>query len=75
MADSMDMAQARADELLARNIASVVNRPVSVGASFCEDCDAPIPEQRRRAVRGVTRCVSCQDTAERYAKVSKGGAA
>ena len=74
MADSMDMAQARVEELLARNIASVVNRPVSVSASFCEDCDAPIPEQRRRAVRGVTRCVSCQDMAERYAKVSKGGA-
>jgi len=51
----------------------VVNRPVSVAASFCEDCDAPIPEQRRRAVRGVTRCVSCQDMAERYAKVLKGG--
>jgi len=74
MADSMDMAQARADELLARNIASVVNRPVSVAASFCEDCDAPISEKRRRAVSGVTRCVSCQDMAEMRAKVSKGGA-
>lgn len=74
MADSMDMAQQRADELLALNIASVVNRPVSVAASFCEDCDAPIPEQRRRAVRGVTRCVSCQDMAERYARMPKGGA-
>jgi len=68
MADSMDMAQARAEELLARNIASVVNRPVSVSASFCEDCDAPIPEQRRRVVRGVTRCVDCQDIAERYSR-------
>ena len=68
MADSMDMAQARAEELLARNIASVVNRPVNVGASFWEDCDAPIPEQRRRAVRGVTRCVDCQDIAERYSR-------
>jgi len=67
MADSIDMAQQRADELLARNIASVA-------ASFCEDCDAPIPEQRRRAVRGVTRCVSCQDVAELRTKVSKGGA-
>ena len=52
MADSIDMAQAHADELLARNIASVVNRP----------------EQRRRAVRSVTRCVSCQDMAERYSR-------
>lgn len=74
MADSMDMAQARADELLARNIASVVNRPISVAASFCEDCDAPIPEQRRRAVCGVTRCVSCQDMAEMRTKASRGGA-
>lgn len=68
MADSMDMAQAHADELLARNIASVVNRPVYVTASFCEDCDAPIPEERRRAVWGVTRCVNCQDMAERYSR-------
>lgn len=68
MADSMDMAQARADELLAWNIDSVVNRPVSVAASFCEDCDAPIPELRRRAVRGVIRCVSCQEVAERYSR-------
>ncbi|WP_010255050.1 TraR/DksA C4-type zinc finger protein [Pantoea agglomerans] len=74
MADSMDMAQARADELLARNIASVVNRPVGVAVSFCEDCDAPIPEKRRRAFCGVTRCVGCQDIAELRAKVSKGGA-
>ncbi len=74
MADSIDMAQQRADELLARNIASVVNRPVGVAASFCEDCDAPIPEQRRRAVRGVTRCVSCQDMTELCAKALKGGA-
>ncbi|MGC1100261.1 TraR/DksA family transcriptional regulator [Pantoea agglomerans pv. betae] len=65
MADSMDMAQARADELLARNIASVVNRPVSVAASFCEDCDAPIPEARRRAIHGVTRCVECQELKEK----------
>ncbi|MFK3933939.1 TraR/DksA C4-type zinc finger protein [Pantoea agglomerans] len=64
MADSMDMAQARADELLARNIASVVNRPVSVATSFCEDCDAPIPEKRRRAIHGVTRCVECQELKE-----------
>ncbi|CAH6304271.1 TraR/DksA family transcriptional regulator [Pantoea agglomerans] len=64
MADSIDMAQARADELLARNIASVVNRPVSVAASFCEDCDAPIPEKRRRAIHGVTRCVECQELKE-----------
>jgi len=26
----------------------------------CEDCEAPIPEARRRAVLGVRRCVPCQ---------------
>jgi phage/conjugal plasmid C-4 type zinc finger TraR family protein len=26
----------------------------------CEDCGAPIPEARRRAVPGVRRCVPCQ---------------
>ena len=26
----------------------------------CEECDAPIPEARRRAVPGVRLCVACQ---------------
>jgi len=71
MADSMDMAQARADELLARNIASVVNRPVSVAASFCEDCETPIPAARRRAIHGVTRCVECQEIKENSSAFNK----
>jgi len=65
MADSMDLVQQRTDEMLARNIAQVIYRPVTVSASFCEDCDAPILEARRRAVQGVTRCVSCQELEER----------
>lgn len=27
---------------------------------FCEDCEEPIPEARRRAVPGVRRCIRCQ---------------
>ena len=30
------------------------------GLSHCEECDAPIPLARRRAVPGVRLCVSCQ---------------
>ncbi len=30
----------------------------------CEDCDAPIPDARRRAVPGVRRCVRCQEVAD-----------
>jgi phage/conjugal plasmid C-4 type zinc finger TraR family protein len=29
--------------------------------SECEDCGEAIPEARRRAVPGVTRCVACQE--------------
>lgn len=64
MADSMDLVQQRTEEMLARNLAQVIYRPVTVSASFCEDCDAPIPEARRRAVQGVTRCVACQEMDE-----------
>jgi len=34
---------------------------------FCEDCDQPIPESRRQAMPGCTRCVSCQQKAESHA--------
>ncbi|QEY23520.1 MULTISPECIES: TraR/DksA family transcriptional regulator [Neisseriaceae] len=31
----------------------------------CEDCGDTIPEARRQAVRGCTRCVLCQEYFER----------
>lgn len=68
MADSMDIVQQRTDEMLARNIANIVNRAPAISASFCEDCDAPIPEKRRRAYLGVTRCVFCQEIEEQRNK-------
>lgn len=74
MADSMDLVQQRTDEMLARNIAQVIYRPVIVSASFCEDCDAPIPEARRRAVQGVTRCVTCQEMDELHSRHRQGSA-
>ncbi|PBS14287.1 hypothetical protein CMZ82_01870 [Lysobacteraceae bacterium NML93-0792] len=30
------------------------------GLTHCEECDAAIPEARRRAVPGVRLCVECQ---------------
>ncbi|EML5795777.1 DksA/TraR family C4-type zinc finger protein [Escherichia coli] len=32
----------------------------SQSLSFCEECDAPIPEARRRAIKGVRLCIECQ---------------
>lgn len=72
MADSMDIVQQRTDEMLARNIANIVNRAPAISASFCEDCDAPIPEKRRRAYLGVTCCVSCQEIEEHRSKHRQG---
>jgi len=68
MADSMDIVQQRTEEMLERNIALIVNRAPAISASFCEDCDAPIPELRRRAFLGVTRCVPCQEIEEQRGK-------
>ena len=31
----------------------------------CEDCDAAIPEARRKALPGVRLCVACQDVHDR----------
>ena len=31
----------------------------------CEECDAPIPEARRRALPGVRLCVPCQEAADK----------
>ena len=34
--------------------------PTGPGLAQCEDCDADIPEARRKAVPGVRLCVACQ---------------
>ncbi|WP_263140976.1 DksA/TraR family C4-type zinc finger protein [Pseudomonas sp. RIT-PI-AD] len=34
--------------------------PKGESLTHCEECDAPIPEARRRAVPGVRLCVKCQ---------------
>ena len=38
----------------------------------CEECDAPIPEARRKAVPGVRLCVSCQETHDREQQAFSG---
>lgn len=35
------------------------------GLAYCEQCEAPIPEARRKAVPGVRLCVYCQTKAEK----------
>lgn len=42
--------------------------PHGVSAEECEDCGAPIPEERRVAIPGVQRCVDCQGILEQKQK-------
>lgn len=52
-------------EALERQLARM---PTGESAEECEDCGDPIPEERRQAYRGCTRCVKCQARAERRMK-------
>ncbi|NCT67816.1 MAG: DksA/TraR family C4-type zinc finger protein [Rhodanobacteraceae bacterium] len=42
------------------------------GLTHCEECDAPIPEARRRAVPGVRLCVACQAAHDQEQKAASG---
>lgn len=35
--------------------------PTGQGLARCEECDAPIPAARRKAMPGVRLCVPCQE--------------
>jgi len=39
--------------------------PRGPGLTRCEECDASIPEARRRAMPGVRLCVACQEAEDR----------
>ncbi|WP_429035483.1 TraR/DksA C4-type zinc finger protein [Aeromonas media] len=36
------------------------------GPHYCIDCDEPIPQARREAIRGCERCTDCQTLAEHH---------
>jgi phage/conjugal plasmid C-4 type zinc finger TraR family protein len=39
--------------------------PSGPGLMRCEECDAEIPEARRKAVPGVRLCIACQEAHDR----------
>lgn len=65
MTDLIDRAQQREAEFLQSALSK--HRPSENQASYshCEDCGEPIPEARQKAVKGCTRCVICQEYAEK----------
>lgn len=72
MPDLMDLVQQRQQEMLDHQIANARNASRGVSASQCEDCDQAIPEARRAAIHGVTRCASCQSIHEQKNKHFRG---
>jgi len=53
--------QEQIDATVKDGIARARNRlPSGAGLERCEECDAPIPEGRRKAVPGVRLCLICQ---------------
>jgi len=64
--DEADFAQEMSDRYRNAAIAVVLDRAVT-GESLgeCQDCGIEIPEARRKAVPGCTRCVACQEISER----------
>jgi len=46
--------------------------PSGPGLEHCEECDAPIPEARRKAVPGVRLCVACQEARDAEQTASSG---
>lgn len=48
------------------------NLPKGPSLARCEECDAPIPEARRKALPGVRLCVPCQEASDREQAASGG---
>jgi phage/conjugal plasmid C-4 type zinc finger TraR family protein len=48
------------------------NLPSGPGLTHCEECEATIPEARRKAVPGVRLCIVCQEAHDRGQGVASG---
>ena len=68
MADFADLASNASEGYLADALAKRARARMSApakSATECEDCGDEIPEARRKAVPGCTRCRECQDRYDR----------
>jgi len=59
--DEGDRGRIASEWHLAESMARLkINRPAGESSTHCEECGAPIPEKRRIAAKGCTRCAECQ---------------
>ena len=49
-----------------------IRMPTVESLAACEECDAKIPEARRKAVPGVRLCVACQEAEDREESAHSG---
>ena len=67
--EEAEMGQLHAIHLNLNAVADVQRRLAEQAAQpsleECEDCGDDIPQARRQAIRGCTRCVWCQELAEK----------
>ncbi|HHW3964940.1 TPA: TraR/DksA family transcriptional regulator [Raoultella planticola] len=68
----MDIAQQREQAERERLINNARSRIAAPSRFTCEECEAPIPEERRIAIQGVVFCVTCQQIAELKSKHYRG---
>lgn len=61
-----ELEQMQRDHALARHAHAPAGNWRRLSAKFCveDHCAARIPDERRRAIPGVTRCVDCQTMIE-----------
>ena len=68
-----DAVQEQIDATVADAVARARSKqPKGPGLSRCEECEAPIPEARRKAVPGVRLCVACQSARDEEEQVFSG---
>ena len=66
MTDIIDKAQENEEIFLAEALYRQAEKTTAtVSNYYCDDCGEPIPEARRHAVIGCTRCVVCQEYFEK----------
>jgi len=69
MSDVVDRANDEAEFFRERALADQAARVrASEASSLCADCGERIPEERRLAVPGASRCFECQEWIERKRK-------
>lgn len=71
MKDQIDQANELAEREREFALAKIRTKPTAFSLTHCEDCDDPIPQQRREIAQGCTRCVDCQQIFEQRAKAFK----